>query len=185
MRNGDRIFACQRYQRRLPARRHTGQQAGFTYIGLLIMVAIIGIFLATAGTVWHVAAQREKESQLLFIGEQIRTAIGSFYNAKLSPVHQFPQSLAELLRDPRTPGVERYLRKLYPDPITGMTEWGLVKDKDDRIMGVFSLSEEHPIKLAGFSVDNKDFEGKEKYTQWMFVYHPKAARGLSAAKPST
>ena len=185
MRNGDKLCTCQRYPRRAPLHRQSALQAGFTYIGLLILVAIIGIFLATAGTVWHVAAQREKESQLLFVGNEIRAAIGGFYNTKLSPVHQFPQSLAELLRDPRTPGVERYLRKLYADPITGTAEWGLVKDKDDRIMGVFSLSEEHPIKLAGFSANNKDFEGKEKYTQWVFVYHPKAARNLTDSKPST
>ena len=179
MRNGDTLWACGRTP--APADR---RQAGFTYIGLLIVVAIIGIFLSTTATVWHVAAQREKEQQLLFVGAQLRAAIGHFYNAKVGQIHQYPQSLADLLRDPRAPGVERYLRKLYADPISGTTEWGLVKDTDDRIMGVYSLSDAHPIKLAGFSVDDKDFEGKEKYSQWVFIYQPKRVRNLTRAAPS-
>lgn len=178
MRNGDALPACWHSP---PTSKYP--QDGFTYIGVLIMIAIIGIFLATAGIVWHVAAQREKEQQLLFAGGQIRAAIGRFYNAKAGPANQFPQTLADLLRDPRAPGVERYLRKLYADPISGTTQWGLVKDTDDRIMGVYSLSEEHPIKLAGFSADNKGFEDKEKYSQWVFVYQPKRVRNLARAIP--
>ena len=179
MRNGDALSACGSSPTLVEQR-----QEGFTYIGLLIVVAIIGIFLSAAGTVWHVAAQREKEQQLLFVGEQMRAAIGRFYNAKAGQINQYPQTLADLLRDPRAPGVERYLRELYVDPISGTADWGLVRDADDRIMGVYSLSDEHPIKLAGFSADDKGFEGKEKYSQWVFVYQPKRVRNLARATPS-
>lgn len=152
------------------------RQNGFTYIGLLIAVAIIGATLATAGTVWHTAQQRERERELLFAGDQIRKAIGHYYISGTGPAKQYPQSLDDLLRDPRQPGVVRYLRKLYHDPITGTTDWGLIKDAGDRIMGVFSLSEERPIKQFNFSAADRDFEGKETYSQWTFVYHPRLAR---------
>ena len=160
------------------------QQQGFTYIGLLIAVIITGITLATAGDVWHTAQQRERERELLFAGNQIRQAIKRYYNASGGPARQYPQSLEELLRDPRQPGVVRYLRRLYYDPITGTSEWGLVKDTNDRIMGVFSLSEERPIKQANFGAPNQDFEGKEKYSEWTFIYQPRHARTMQPNIPA-
>ena len=161
------------------------RQHGFTYIGLLIAVAIIGAALAAAGVVWHTTQQRERERELLFVGGQMRQAIGHYYNAGGGPAKQYPQSLEDLLRDPRQPGVTRYLRKLYYDPITGTSEWGLVKDAGDRIVGVFSLSEERPIKQTNFSVADREFEGKEKYSEWAFVYRPKHARVKPTNKPQT
>jgi len=53
--------------------------AGFTYIGLLIVVAIMGVTLAAIGTFWHIAQQRAKEQQLLFIGNQFSRAISFYY----------------------------------------------------------------------------------------------------------
>jgi hypothetical protein len=41
-------------------------------------------------------------------------------------------------------------------------------------MGVFSQSEDKPIKTAGFALVNRDFEGAEKYADWKFVYNPAA-----------
>lgn len=150
------------------------QQHGFTYIGVLITVAIIGTTLAATGEVWHTAQQRQRERELLFIGDQIRQAIRGYYKAGV--IKEYPQNLDDLLRDPRQPGVVRHLRKRYHDPITSLSEWGLVKDANDRIMGVFSLSEERPIKQANFSAAYREFEGKEKYSEWQFIYQPKRAR---------
>ena len=154
----------------------SAKQYGFTYIGLLIAVAIISASLASAGVVWHTSQQRERERDLLFVGDQIRKAIGRYYNAGVGPVRQYPQNLDDLLRDPRQPGVARYLRKHYYDPITGTAEWGLIKGAGDRIMGVFSLSEDHPIKQMNFSANDQEFEGKGKYSDWTFVYRPKPVR---------
>ena len=55
--------------------------AGFTYIGLLIAVVIIGIALSAVGTIWRTQAQREREQQLLFIGRDFQRAIASYYLA--------------------------------------------------------------------------------------------------------
>ena len=40
---------------------------GFTYIGLLIFIALLGIGLAMTGQIWHTSVQREKEAELLFV----------------------------------------------------------------------------------------------------------------------
>jgi hypothetical protein len=37
-------------------------------------------------------------------------------------------------------------------------------------MGVYSLSEKEPLKVAGFTVENADFEGKTRYSEWKFEY---------------
>jgi type II secretory pathway pseudopilin PulG len=153
---------------------------GFTYLTVLFVVAMLGGGLALTGELWHTAAQREKEAQLLFIGDQYRKAIERYYLS--GPQRQYPRSLADLLKDPRRPGIERYLRRLYPDPITGKDEWGLVKAPDGGILGVYSLSDDAPFKSANFRVRDAAFEGKSKYSEWKFAFAP-AAQGATARKP--
>jgi len=145
------------------------RERGFTYLTVLLLVALMGLGLSLAGEVWHSALMREREVQLLYAGNQYRRAIERYY---VSGPNQFPRSLEDLLKDLRKPGTERYLRKLYPDPISGKSEWGLVKAPDGGIMGVFSPSEDKPIKTAGFALVNRDFEGAGKYSDWKFVYNP-------------
>ena len=141
--------------------------AGFTYFGVLLLVAMLGAGLSLAGEVWQTAALREREAELLHVGSEYRAAIARYY---LTVQRQYPRALADLIRDPRQPGVVRHLRRLYPDPITGRDEWGLVRAPDGGIAGVYSLSEEKPIKIAGFSVPDREFEGKEKYADWKFMF---------------
>ncbi len=147
---------------------------GFTYIGLLIFIALMGIALAGTGMVWQTQARRDKERELLFVGDQFRRAIGQYYERSPGGDKRFPRSLDELLLDKRYPATQRYLRRVYPDPITGKAEWGFVKGPEDRIVGVYSLSEDAPFKRAGFPTNYQDFEAKERYREWRFVYAPPA-----------
>lgn len=146
--------------------------AGFTYLTILFVVAFMGLGLSIAGQVWQTAIMREREAQLLYAGNQYRRAIERYY---LSGLNQYPRTLEDLLKDPRKPGTERYLRKLYPDPLSGKSEWGVMKAPDGGIMGVYSQSEDKPIKTAGFALVNRDFEGAAKYADWKFAYNPAAA----------
>jgi len=56
-----------------------------------------------------------------------------------------------------------------------------VKSPDGGFAGVYSLSEDAPLKAAGFAVRDASFEGKSKYSEWQFVFAPPAA---PAAKPA-
>ena len=150
-------------------------QKGFTYLTVLFVVAMMAGGLALAGEVWHTSAMREKEADLLHVGNEYRKAIERYY---VSGPKQYPKSLADLVKDPRQPGTVRHLRRLYPDPITGKDEWGLVKSNDGGIAGVYSTSEAAPLKTGGFAVRDASFEGKTKYADWQFVY---AAAPASAA----
>lgn len=167
----------------LPTGREMGPRAklqnGFTYLGLLAFVAIMGISLAGAGVIWRTVQQREKEQELLFIGGEFRRAIGAYYEKTPGPVKKYPQSLEDLLTDDRQLVAKRYLRKIYVDPMTGKGQWGMVNAPAGGVMGVHSLSEDEPLKSGNFGAANKDLEGKRKYSEWLFVYVPSAT--LSSA----
>jgi type II secretory pathway pseudopilin PulG len=144
--------------------------SGFTYIGLLILIAIIGVGLAGTGVVFYQQAQREKEKQLLFVGDQFRRAIGQYYERSPGADKRFPQSLEDLLLDKRYPATQRYLRRIYFDPMTSKLEWGFVRGPGNGIIGVYSLSQARALKTNGFPERYADFEGKETVAEWKFVY---------------
>ena len=65
----------------------------------------------------------------------------------------------------------RHLRRLYSDPMTG-GDWGVVEAPGGGVMGVYSRSEEAPVKSGNFSVKNQLFTDKRKYEDWKFVHSP-------------
>ncbi|NTV94324.1 MAG: type II secretion system protein [Thiobacillus sp.] len=143
---------------------------GYTYIGLLVLVAIMGLGLTAAAEVWLTEQQREKERELLFIGNQFRQALDQYYRNTPGRALRYPLSLEDLLEDPRYPMPRRYLRKIYPDPMTRGTQWGLVTGPKGEIYGVHSLSEEAPLKKGNFKSADRDFEGKTRYSEWLFMH---------------
>ncbi len=161
---------CNWYVRRdLPLR---GRLSGFTYLSMLALVVIMGTMLGAAGQVWHIASKRDKEQELLFAGDQFRNAIKSYYQHSPGGSHRYPETLEDLLKDPRYPSTQRYLRKIFLDPVTGTTKWGLAKGPAGEILGVYSLSDEQPLKKSNFSVVDRSFEGQAKYKDWVFMFIP-------------
>lgn len=154
--------------------RGSSRQAalGFTYIGILFAVAIIGIGLAGIGTVWRTTVQREREQELLFIGHEFRRAIARYYAAG-GGGYRYPQTLEELLNDDRFPEPRHHLRRLYVDPMTGLADWEFVRTAEGGIMGVHSASQGKPIKQANFDIADSTFELAESYCDWQFIYTPK------------
>lgn len=156
---------------------------GFTYIGVLVAVAIMGVMLAAVGQMWQTYVMREREEELLFVGDQYRRAIELFVKETGQGANKrYPRELSDLIKDPRALNTRRYLRKLHPDPITGTNEWGLVKSPDGGIAGVYSLSEAAPFKTAGFKVRYAAFEGKQKYAEWQFIFA--GIQAAPGAKPA-
>jgi len=154
----------------------SGKQKGFTYIALLIAVAIIGATLAAVGQVWQTLLQRDREQNLIFIGNQFRQAIDRYYASN----RRFPMNLDDLLIDSREAGIKRYLRKIFIDPMTHQAQWGLVTLQDGQIVGVHSLSEIEPLKKSGFRLANESLENKDKYSEWVFMT---AVRGATQILP--
>lgn len=163
-------------------RGRRNQQAGFTYLGLLAAVALMGLLLSMAARVWAITAQREREEQLLFAGDAIRLAISSYY----AHGHRYPSTLKDLLGDDRSPVPLRHLRRLYLDPMTNSTDWQLVlSPQGGAIMGVYSASQLEPIKRKNFSEIDKTFTDSDCYCKWKFVYQPSFRRWTSPLAPGT
>lgn len=159
------------------------KDAGFTYLGVLFFVAIMGIVLAGTATTWSVLQQREKEGELLFIGNEFRKAIASYYESTPGTVKRYPGSFQDLLKDNRQLATVRHLRRVYSDPMTSKAEWGTVRAPDGGIMGIYSLSEEMPVKRSGFSFEDRALEGAKRYADWKFVYMPLAPTHEEDAAP--
>jgi type II secretory pathway pseudopilin PulG len=179
-------------------------RAGFTYMGMLVIIMIIGITSAVVAQSWKVAAKREKEKELLWRGHQFRLAIQRYYQARLkgqavagAPANAsyYPTSLNDLLKDPTAPGTVRYLRKIYADPMTGKADWALDPPppppggistvggtvmSGEHFAGVHSLSDEEPLKKDNFDLEDIKFTNisgagrKARYSDWLFDYDPNA-----------
>lgn len=147
---------------------------GFTYLTLLIFVAVIAITSTATVQVVSLHERREKEEELLDIGMQFRNALLSYADA--TPAGQFqrtPRTLEELVKDARYPRPLRHLRKIYYDPLTGKQEWQTVLSPDKRgIIGIYSAATGTPIKIANFDPVFQDFSGKKSYQDWKFIVLP-------------
>ena len=148
------------------------KSSGFTYLGLIFIFTILSITAALAGSLWSFAQKREKERQLLFVGHQFRRAIGNYYEKTPGVIKRYPANLQELLQDNRYVSTQRYLRRIYLDPMTGSAEWGTISAPTGGIMGVYSKSEEKPVKTGNFSLKDIFFEQQANYSDWKFIYAP-------------
>src|SRR5215208_854940 len=86
------------------------REAGFTYLGALFVVMLLGLGLAGASEVWSIASQRAHERELLWVGNQYVRALKSYHQQSPGP-RQFPLTLDELVEDRRFPTPRRHLRK--------------------------------------------------------------------------
>ncbi|SAK47326.1 hypothetical protein AWB83_00839 [Caballeronia ptereochthonis] len=135
----------------------------------LVSVAVIGVYLMQVGIVWSTQAQRGKEEELLRRGDAIRRAIDEYVRA--DPGGAYPKSFDELLRDPRTSIVRRYLRDAYPDPMTN-GPWTLIKGPNGELYGVHSSAAGTPLKHDGFPDDDASFALQTSYEEWKFTRYP-------------
>ncbi|MCD4675290.1 MAG: hypothetical protein K8S18_04745 [Desulfobacula sp.] len=146
---------------------------GFTYPAALLLIIVVSVSLMVVQKQWSTIMKRDREKELFFRTSQIIQAIESYYQNSPGGSQQYPSSLKVLLKDNRLPGLKRHLRKLFKDPMTEDGDWGIVYDGKGRVKGIFSRSQDEPIKKAGFPKAYKSFENKKKYSEWKFVYEPK------------
>src|SRR5262245_37209649 len=85
-------------------------QHGYAMVALIVAMSVMAIMMTVALPTWHQMAQREKEAELVFRGQQYARAIGLFQK-KAGP-GVLPPSIDALVEG-------HYLRKKYKDPITG------------------------------------------------------------------
>jgi len=156
------------------ARRHLRtavRPVGMVLLGVLLLLVLGAVLALVGGEVWATATQREREEQLLFVGDAYRRAIESYWRATPGAAKTLPKSLQVLLEDDRFPNPVRHLRHLYTDPLDAKADWGIVLIGDG-IAGVYSQSTVAPLKRANFPTRYASFEAATEYDQWRFVFVP-------------
>ena len=134
-------------------------EAGILYLALLFSVVLIGIATAVAAPLWRTVVQREKEADLHFRLGEFRRGIAAYRASH----NRLPQKLEDLLEDKTQLATRRYLRRVYPDPMTGKPDWDLelVVDKTGAVSGIKDLHSRSP------GIGLKQVKGKgEQYRDW-------------------
>ena len=168
-------------------RTPNSREAGYTLVVFVMIIAVMAILMAAAVEIVSFQAQREREAELIFRGQQYVEGI-RLYKQKYG---RNPMRMKELWEaDPRV------LRQKWKDPVTDSEEWGLIflgqegreltapggRDRGRRptptrtpvfereregggekvgpIIGVHSLSTDQSIKI---------YEGRTTYAEWKFV----------------
>jgi len=121
--------------------------AGFTYIGLLLLLAVLSLASLLTAEVAQVATRRAQERELDGIGREFADALRAYDRATPAGASARPQRLEDLLKDPRVFATRRFLRRVYVDPLTGRAEWGTVVAAGGGIVAVYSLAK--PDRLYG------------------------------------
>jgi len=150
---------------------------GLVLLALLIALLLISIAMEGALDFWALQRQRQLEEELLFVGNQYRQAIQSYYLVG----RVLPSSIDDLLEDKRFPVPLHHLRRAYPDPVTGSNDWKLLSE-GGRIYGIHSSSTAETIKRANFPRRYAEFANARTYTEWQFFYVP-PGRGIQGASP--
>lgn len=158
------------------------RQRGVALLLVLLALAVVGLISANALQAGAQVTRRDAEEELLAIGQAFRQAVLSYVNTTPGQAVLGPRSLDELLRDPRVPGLRRHLRQIPHDPLTGRSDWGLLKSPDGQIIGIYSLAEGQPIKRAGFEPAQARFTDAPNYQAW--VFGPALPPTAAASRPS-
>lgn len=146
-----------------------GSQRGYSFVAVLVLLALCMLGLSVAGPMWSQQVRREREQELLRIGNLYAEAIAAYYHSSPGSLKQYPQRLEQLLVDTRYVGMRRYLRTLYADPVNPGQPWGLVLNAEQRIVGVYSRSEQAPIAEGVQELAATQLEPARRYADWKFI----------------
>jgi type II secretory pathway pseudopilin PulG len=118
-----------------PQSRARAQEGGFTYLALLVGIAIVSLGTSIAAEMATATIARQRMTQANWAGDQYARALRS-YQLVSGPMGEFPETLDQLVDDRRGPVPRRHLRSLYRNPLESSGRWHLLRGGDGRIRGV-------------------------------------------------
>lgn len=162
-------------------------QSGAVLLALLISLFLVGIGAVVAMASIRIDRQREREAELLFVGDQYRRAIDSYYYASPNPsARSFPTELSQLLEDKRFAHPVRHLRRRYADPMVAAGDVDAAPAELEtiivggQIVGVRTRVEAKPLKTAGFAAPlYVTFSAARTTRDWAFVALAARAMGMA------
>ena len=190
--------------------RLRGQPNGYAMVVLLISLSIMAIMMTVVMPVWRQTAQREKETELVFRGEQYARAINLLQRKSVGAL---PPSIDFLVE-------QKFLRKKFKDPITnddfapvllnvaappggapgtqpggappggppGSGRGGAAPTTG--ATGGTTPGSPTGAGITGVTSKSKEtsirlYKGRNHYNEWLFVFTPPAAPPGAAGPPGT
>ena len=120
-------------------------QRGFTYLWLMLALAMGSAGSAVLGEMWKTQSLRSKEQEQIFRLQSFEAALNSYAAATPSGRPCQPMGLEELLEDSRSGKVKRHLRSLYLEPFTNQLDWVVERSPSGGIQSI--KSSKHVIEL--------------------------------------
>jgi type II secretory pathway pseudopilin PulG len=142
-------------------------ERGFAMAGLLVAIALLSLGLSMAMPTWKTMAQREKETELIWRGQQYDRAIQLYRKKNAAPGAPSIDKLVE----------GRFLRKKYKDPVTngdfeivGVSQAGNAPGVQQPQRGFGQLVGGVRSKSKAKSL--RVLNGRTVYSDWQFTYVP-------------
>jgi type II secretory pathway pseudopilin PulG len=106
-------------------------ESGYALVALLVLMTLLALFAMSATSNIKQQAQREREKEAIFRGEQVADAIRSYYRSRGSQgVNSLPTNMDDLLDGIQIPGRTKKLQILRisatKDPLSSSGEWKLI-----------------------------------------------------------
>ncbi len=149
--------------------RHPRRPCGFTLLAVLAALTVLA--LASERVMWFASEQalREREAELLRVGSAYAQAIAAYHAATPGHARQWPPTLDALTEDRRFVQVRRHLRERYADPVARSVDWGLLRAPDGGIVGVYSRSDQAPLRGSAIAQRGIRLAAATRYADWKFV----------------
>lgn len=142
---------------------------GFAWVVVLLALGLAAAAGAVVAQRWTDRISRDKERQLLQVGDAYARALAAYHAASPGSDKRYPESLEQLLLDTRFVGTRRHLRRLYADPVTGQPDWVLLRDARGGIVGLRSRSEKPTWARVAQRLEFTDLPAADRHADWVFT----------------
>jgi len=118
-------------------------EGGYTLVALLAMMTVLALFAMAVAPSLQQQAQREREQEAIFRGEQVADAIAAFYRNRAGTGRgvgdqALPRSMDDLLDGIPIPGGSKNRQILRPsaarDPLTPEGEWRFILPRSQSLI---------------------------------------------------
>ena len=118
-------------------------EGGYTLVALLGMMTVLALFAMAVAPSLQQQAQREREQEAIFRGEQVADAIRAYYRYRTLTIRSvgdqaLPRSMEDLLQGIPVPGGSKSRQILRPsaarDPLTPEGEWRFVLPRSESLI---------------------------------------------------
>ena len=151
---------------------------GFTFVWMLAALVVVSLGLAQVGPLWAREVQRDREAELLRLGKLYAEALDGYRRSSPGTLKRYPETLDALLKDERYMGTRRWIRKAYTDPMRPGQPWGLVRDEEGRITGVYSASQDAPLQRTPVDLGITRLPEARRYSDWVFTPQTRTDKNL-------